>query len=106
MKEDFLHQREAAAILLIIDFQISSDLCHIFLLSCKIRSSCHIIGRYLIYIVIQPVGIQIVGMSSPQKEGLIFCVIVGIIGFWHIDRQPLAQISLIFLVQGYPVVFR
>ena len=45
-------------------------------------------------------------MGSPQKQRLVFRVIIWIIILWHVNRQAFGQISFVFLIQGHPVIFR
>ena len=60
----------------------------------------------LIYIVIQPVCIDIVGMSSPGEQRLVVRIVIRIIVVRDMDRKTLGLIASEFLIESQSVIFR
>lgn len=65
-----------------------------------------IIGRRLVHVVIQPVGIEVVCRRPPGEERPVCRIVVRIVVFRQVDGKSLTQIPFILPVQRYPVVFR
>ena len=66
----------------------------------------HIVWRHLINIIIQPVGIEIVGCRPPGKQRFVPGIILGVIIPGHFNRKSFGKIPLVLRVQGDPVIFR
>jgi hypothetical protein len=65
-----------------------------------------IIRSQLIYIVVQPVGVQQVGMTTPtHKRGLRRVVARKIVG-GDMNGQTLTDVAVVFTFQGKRIVFR
>ena len=61
----------------------------------KIRCPVQVIRSTLVYVVIQPVRIQIVGMGSPGKEWFVVWIVIFVIVLRDFNRQALAR-SLLY----------
>ena len=70
------------------------------------RRTLQVIRCHLIYVIIQPVRIQIIRMRPPSKERLILRVVALIIILRNFYRQPFLQIPFIFPVKRHPVILR
>ena len=64
------------------------------------------IRRCLIYIIIQPVRINVICMRSPDQFRFLIRIVVRIIIHRHLNIQTFAQIPLIFRIQCHSVIFR
>ena len=63
----------------------------------KVRCAVQIVGRALIYVIVQPVRIKVVGMGPPHQKRLDGAVVVLIIVFWNLDLHSLAQIPFVLI---------
>ena len=64
-----------------------------------------VIGCGLVHKVVEPVGEQQIGMSSPAYDGVLGIIIVGEIIFRNIDGQTLVFIPQVLCFQGFRIVF-
>ena len=69
----------------------------------KIRCSVQVIRGALVDVIIQPIGIQVVGMGSPQQKRTVFGVVVAVVVFWHFNGEAFAKIAFVLAVQGDPL---
>ena len=66
---------------------------------------CRILIRCcLVHVVIQPIGIQGIGMGAPLKVWPDGTVILLVIILWNLDVQPLLLIPYVFRMEGNPVI--
>ena len=65
-----------------------------------------LIGGELVYVVINPVGIQGIGMGSPHEGRLFAAVIFFKIVFGRLNGESLSLVPQILFFQGAAVIFR
>ena len=78
----------------------------LFFLVLHLADRAQVVGRILVDVVVQPVLIQQVCVSTPAEERRLLGVVVGVIVLWHRDGQALADIPLVLGVQRVLVVLR
>lgn len=64
------------------------------------------VGSCLVYVIIQPIGIQVIAVGSPQQVRPSGTVVIRIIILWHLDGQSLFLVPHILIMQRIPVIFR
>lgn len=72
----------------------------------EIRCPVQVIRSTLVYVIIQPVRIQVVGMGPPGEEWFVVWIVIFVIVLRDFNRQTLGKVSLIFAIQSHAVVFR
>ena len=72
----------------------------------KIRCSHQVERSTLVYVIIQPVCIQVVRMCSPHKERSVFRVVVFVIILRDFDGQVFADITFVLTVKSHTIIFR
>ena len=72
----------------------------------NLRSIDKLIGRLLVYVIIQPVGIHDVPMGSPLQHRPFSRIIIRIIIAGQFNGKSFFPVTLIFLIQGQTVIFR
>ena len=60
----------------------------------------------LINVVVEPVGIECVGMAAPGTHGLFGGIVIGIVVYRNFDGLSGGHIPLVFIFQGALVIFR
>lgn len=83
-------------------------LCSVFQKQCIIFPSnfTQIIRRCLVYIIVQPVSIQIITMRSPKHGRTLCTVVLRIIIERYLNGQILLFITHIFIMERISVIFR
>ena len=71
----------------------------------EIRCPVQIIRSTLVYVIIQPVRIQVVGMGPPGEEWFVVWIVIFVIVLRDFNRQTLGKVSFIFAIQSHAVVF-
>ena len=65
-----------------------------------------VIGSHLIYIVIQPVGIQRIRMASPRLHRSEFWFIVFVVAIWKWNIvHSFSKITFVFAIKGQHIIF-
>ena len=72
----------------------------------EIRCPVQVIRSTLVYVIIQPVRIQVVGMGPPGEEWFVVWIVIFVIVLRDFNRQTLGKVSFIFAIQSHAVVFR
>lgn len=67
---------------------------------------CNVVGRRLIDVIIEPIGVKELRGGAPANNWGLAGVIVGKIVLGNVDWQPPAYIPKIFLRQSVRIVFR
>ena len=75
-------------------------------LSFSFADTPDIVGRSLVNEIVQPVGVEQIGMRAPHHARGAGIIIVGIIVFRHRDGKPLRLIAQVLLFQRAGIVFR
>ena len=59
-----------------------------------------VVRRLLIYVVVQPVGEEEVGVGSPGDDGTEIGVVGAVVVAWNVDGQTLAEVAAVLRVEG------
>lgn len=65
----------------------------------EIRCPVQVIRSTLVYVIIQPVRIQVVGMGPPGEEWFVVWIVIFVIVLRDFNRQTLGKVSLIFAIK-------
>ena len=89
-----------------IKFSVYAKLLETLINSVLERCSIQIIRCHLIYVIIQPVRIQVIAMRSPGQHWFLLWIVVRIIILRNLWIQSFPQISLILGIQCHSIILR